>query len=310
VEAEGEVKKMKKIETSIIILTKNAGNNFKKTLDKVFSQKYKNFEVIIIDSSSSDNTLDIAKKYPVKIIKIEQEEFGHGKTRNLGARLAKGKYVVYLTQDAIPKNNIWLSELITPLKNKKIAGVYSRQVSKENEKEIEKFFYFSLYPDKSKIWARNNFTQGDNIFSDESSAIKREVWLKHPFNDKIILAEDYYWAQEVLKKGYKLIYRSSSQVIHSHSYSLGQLFKRNFDIGVAYKIIYFSKEKRKSFFKKGIRIFWNETRYLIKNGKAYLVPYAILKDTTKYIAVIIGKNSNILPKSINKMLSNYPRYWR
>ena len=92
-------------EASIIILTRNAGYNFKNTLDKIFSQKYKNFEVIIIDSASTDNTLDIAKQYSVKIKKIKAEDFGHGKTRNLGAKLATGKYVIYITHDAIPKDN-------------------------------------------------------------------------------------------------------------------------------------------------------------------------------------------------------------
>ena len=300
---------MKNIEASIVILTKNAGDNFKQTLDNVFSQKYKSFEVIIIDSSSLDNTLEIAKKYPVKIIKIKADDFGHGKTRNLGAKLSKGKYVIFLTQDAIPKNNLWLSELIKPLKDKEIAGVYSRQIPKENEKAIEKFFYFSLYPDKNKVWDWNSFTQGDNIFSDVSSAIKKDILLKYPFNNSIIVTEDYDWAVRVLKKRYKLIYNSKSEVIHSHSYGLIRLFKRNFDIGVSYKTVYNSKEKQDGFFKKGIKIFGNEIKYLIKHRKFYLIPYAILKDATKFIAVTIGKNSNYIPNSINKRLSNYQRYW-
>lgn len=301
---------MKKIEASIVILTKNAGSNFNQTLDNVFSQKYKDFEVIIIDSSSTDNTLDIAKQYPVKITKIKAEEFGHGKTRNLGAKLSKGKYIVYITHDAVPKNNNWLSELIKPLKEKKIAGVYSRQVPKENEKAIEKSFYLSLYPDKDKLWNWNNFTQGDNIFSDASSAIKREIWKKYPFNDEILISEDYYWAQKVLKKRYKIIYNSKSEVIHSHSYGLKKLFKRNFDMGVAYKTIYQNKDKQKGFFKKGMKIMEGEMKSLIKNGKFYLIPYALLKDATKFVAVTIGKNSNNLPKFVNKLFSNYPRYWK
>ena len=301
---------MKTPESSIIILTKNAGNNFKRTLDNVFSQKYKNFEVIIIDSSSSDNTLDIAKKYSTKIIKIKAEDFGHGKTRNIGVKLAKGKYIIFLTQDAVPKNDIWISELIKPLRDKNIAGVYSRQIPRENEKIIDRFFYLSLYSDKSKIWNWNNFTQGDNIFSDVSSAIKRDFLLKFPFSNTIILAEDYEWAQKILKQRYNIMYNSKSEVIHSHSYNLINLSKRNFDIGVSYRTIYSSKEKQVGFFKKGMKILSNEMKYLIKNRKAYLMPYAILKDATKYVAIIMGKNSNHMPNCVNRRLSNYPRYWR
>ncbi|GAG06643.1 unnamed protein product, partial [marine sediment metagenome] len=104
--------------TSIIILTKNAGNEFEKLLDAVFSQSSKDFEVVLIDSGSTDKTLEIAKGFPVRIHKIKPESFDHGGTRNLGAKLAKGKYLVYLTQDAIPANRMWLENLIKPLKNK------------------------------------------------------------------------------------------------------------------------------------------------------------------------------------------------
>jgi len=304
---------MKQINVSIVILTKNAGKNFKKVLDGIFSQSFKSFEVIIIDSNSTDNTLEIAKQYPTKIIKIKPEEFGHGRTRNLGAELAKGKYVVYLTHDAIPKNKSWLSELIKPFKDKKIAGVYSRQIPRKNENEIDKFFYFGLYPNKDKVWTSNNYSQGDNIFSDASSAIKKELLLKYPFNDDIIVTEDYEWAQRILKKRYKIFYNSKSQIIHYHSYNLPSLFRRCFDIGVSYKKIYNSKNKNKNtnldFIKNGLKIHIQEVKYLIKHKSAYLIPYAILKDATKFIAVSLGKNSHLLPNSINKRFSNYRRYW-
>lgn len=306
----GNLKSINMVETSILILTKNAGDSFKQTLDKVFSQKYKNFEVLVIDSSSSDNTLEIARKYNLRIVKIKSEEFGHGKTRNLGVKLSKGKYIVFLTQDAIPNNNNWLSELINPLKNNKIVGVYSRQLPKENEKIIEKFFYYSLYPNKDKTWDWNKFSQGDNIFSDVSSAIRRETLTKYPYNNEIILAEDYDWAVKMLEQKKKIFYNSKSEVIHSHSYNLKQIFKRNFDIGVAYKTIYNNESKKKGFFKKGTKIFFNEIKYLVKHGKIYLIPYAVVKDMTKYIAVCLGKKSNYLPNWLNKRFSNYQRYWK
>ena len=80
------------IDVSIIIPTKNAGNEFDKSLSRIFTQKTKyRYEVIVIDSASTDTTLKIIAKYPVRLIKIKPEEFGHGKTRNLGAGLAKGQ---------------------------------------------------------------------------------------------------------------------------------------------------------------------------------------------------------------------------
>jgi rhamnosyltransferase len=301
---------MKIPETSIIILTLNSENKIEKSLKAIFSQKYKDFEVIIIDSESHDNTLKIASKYPVRIVKIKAKEFGHGKTRNLGARLARGKYITFMTDDAVPKDSSWLSELIKPLKDKNVVGAYARQVPRENENLSDKFFYLSLYPNKPKVWNWNNFTQGDNLFSDVSSIVKKDIFLKSPFKKDIIVTEDYEWASRKLKEGYKIVYASKAEVIHSHSYTLGKLFKRNFDIGVSYKSIFLEKTKQKGFFKKGIKMVSEEIKFLAKNKKIYLIPYSLFKDAIKYLAVTLGKHSNLLPNFINKRLSNYPRYWK
>jgi glycosyltransferase involved in cell wall biosynthesis len=300
---------MKRIEVSIIILTKNAGSTFKNVLEGVMSQDYKFFETIIIDSGSTDDTLKLAKKYPLKIINIQPSEFGHGKTRNLGAKIAKGKYVVYLTHDAIPKNSKWLSELIKPLKEKKIVGVYGRQIPKENENILDKFFYISIYSKKDHSWRSNKVYQGDNIFSDVNSAIKKDVLVKYPFNDNIIVSEDYEWAHRVLKKGYEIFYNSKATVIHSHSYSIRVLFKRNFDIGVSYKEIYM-KNHDPNFIKKGIRIHLKELNYLVKAGYLQKIPYCIIKDFVKLIAVTLGKNEHLIPKYIKIRFSNYREHWK
>ena len=108
------------VEVSIIILTKNARNQFRDVLKAIFSQntKYK-FEVIVVDSGSTDETLKIAKEFDTKLFQIPPEEFGHGKTRNYGAKLAKGKFLIYLTQDAIPSETNWLDQLLKLLRIRK-----------------------------------------------------------------------------------------------------------------------------------------------------------------------------------------------
>ena len=300
---------MKEIEASIIILTKNAGCTFKNVLEGVISQDYKTFETIIIDSGSTDDTLKLAKKYPLKIISIKPSEFGHGKTRNLGVKVAKGKYVVYLTHDAIPKNSKWLSELIKPLKEKKIAGVYGRQTPKENENILDKLFYTSIYPKKDHSWRSNKVYQGDNIFSNVNSAIIKDILEKYPFNDSIIVSEDYEWAHRVLKKGYEIFYNSKATVVHSHSYSIRSLFKRNFDIGVSYKEVY-KKNYDSNFIRKGIRIYLEELNYLIKAGYLWKIPHCTIKDFIKFTAVTLGKNEHLIPKYFKVKFSNYREYWK
>lgn len=221
----------KSVNVSIIIPAKNEEENIGKCLEAVYNQEtgYR-FEVIVIDSGSSDRTPDIVKRYPaVQLVEIQSREFGHGKTRNLGAEGSKGDYIVFLNADAIPVDKNWLNPLIDPLtKDKKIAGVYSRHIPKEGchlymVRDIQK-----TMPGKPMV--RSQAKPFDfMIFSTVSCAIPRDIWKEYPFKDAIIIAEDQEWADRVLEQGLKIVYEPASRVYHSHNYTPHQLFenKRN-----------------------------------------------------------------------------------
>jgi len=132
---------MSEIEVSIIIPTKDGATHLEKVLEMIYAQAHEQpFEVIVIDSGSTDGTLDIVKRYPARLVEIRPEDFGHGKTRNLGAELAEGKYLVFVTQDAIPATNRWLYSLLRNLELPEVAGVYGRQVPMEDTNPMESFF--------------------------------------------------------------------------------------------------------------------------------------------------------------------------
>ena len=120
------MKNEKNSKVSVIIRTYNEEKDIEECLTKIYNQSHKHFEVIIVDSESEDKTLETVKKFPVRIIKIKKEDFTFGKSLNLGCSKAKGEYLVSLSAHAIPLTNFWLANLIRPLKNKKIAGVYGR----------------------------------------------------------------------------------------------------------------------------------------------------------------------------------------
>src|SRR4030042_1234198 len=114
---------------SIILLVKNGQATLEEVLKKVFSQAIQEiFEVIAIDSGSTDRSKDILARFPVRVEKLPPESFNHGETRNLGARLSGGKYLVYLTQDATPQDDKWLGRLIQPFEEDPlVAGAFSSQ---------------------------------------------------------------------------------------------------------------------------------------------------------------------------------------
>ena len=111
---------------SIIIRTKNEERWIGSCLNAIYEQDYKNFEIIIVDNESNDNTLRIINNYKIsKILKIKN--FLPGKALNLGIKKIKRINNCLFVWSLYSQNNKWLSRLISPLKNKNVAGVYGKQ---------------------------------------------------------------------------------------------------------------------------------------------------------------------------------------
>ena len=120
------------IDVSIIIPARNEAKGIRQCLTSILSQKTSyHYEIILIDSGSTDGTVVIAKEFPITLIEIKPEEFGHGKSRALGGRLAKGNILVFTTADAYPARNDWLDTLCSDLNDPVVAGVYSRWIPKQ-----------------------------------------------------------------------------------------------------------------------------------------------------------------------------------
>lgn len=296
------------MKVSIILLTLNAGERFKHLLKSIYDQSYKDYEVILIDSCSTDNTIEYAKKYPINILIIDKKEFGHGKTRNLGAQIAKGEYVIYLTQDAIPTNNMWLENLIKSFDNPEVAGTYSRQIPNKEASSIDKFNYDEDYPCTNRVINKMNGTKYNVIFSDVSSAVRRSVLLNNPYPENIIVSEDLGWAIDVITKGYQIVYSSESKVHHSHAYSLTQIFRVTFDQGVSFNQI-FTKKGDKHLMKNNKKRVLRKYKYLFHSRSIKSIPYALTIDLLKLSAIRLGSMHASIPKSILRKLSNTPNYW-
>ncbi|HDS09417.1 MAG TPA: glycosyltransferase family 2 protein, partial [Firmicutes bacterium] len=228
-------------DVSIIIPVKNGERYLKQVLSSIFLQITDlNYEVIVIDSGSSDRSLEIISGFPVRLIKIAPRDFGHGKTRNYGASFAKGKIIVFITQDAVPKGRYWLSNLIkTYSMDEKLAGVYCRQIPRpfENPVSVEGIRNWIAGKDEFKITEISSEAEYNRLsslekrllinFDNVASSMKKSVWEQFRLPEATFAA-DHQWAKNVLLNGYKIAFQPESTVVHSHDRNAAYEFKRRF----------------------------------------------------------------------------------
>ncbi len=250
-----------KMKTSIIIRTHNHGKMLERLLDKIkIQKKLKDYEIIVIDSSSIDNIKEIAKKEGCRIININPKEFSHAYTFNLGAEKAKGEIILYASVDIIPKGEFWFYNLIKHFKDKKVAGVFSKQEPIPNFNTIEEFKIKRMFPEKGKSVV---------TFSNASGALRKSIWEKIKYDEKIpfqhIGGEDQTLAKEIKKRGFKIIYEPKSIVYHSHKYPLKSRIRS------AYMIELHKKEVQK----------WNKDVEILNYKKLDLAKYLIRKKAYK-----------------------------
>ncbi|MGA2159074.1 MAG: glycosyltransferase family A protein [Dehalococcoidia bacterium] len=282
------------VDTSIIILTKNGGDNFPRLLERIYSQQYTgSYEVIVIDSGSTDGTLEATRKYPLKLIEIKPEEFHHGRTRNLGADMAEGSYLVYITQDALPLNNDWLQKLTDNFLDARVAMVVGRQIPREDTKPPEKFTYFYDFPDfRLRIEpGAKDYYHNNNFVSDSNSAFRKDVLQRLRFSESIVMAEDKELAARILAENYVIIYDPQAAVIHSHDFSLKEIFERALDYGVSLRQGAGAiAGPGKSIMTKVFEVTGSKLRYLNEQRGWLYLPFMILYDFCFYLGFHLGKS--------------------
>lgn len=299
---------------SIVIPTYNASKHLPSLLTRLESQTIKDYELIIIDSSSSDNTVEIARSYGAKIFIIAQSEFDHGKTRELGAKKSKGDVIIYLTQDALPCNEYTIENMIKVFdKDGEIGAVFGRQLPYCKASVFAQHLRLFNYPDTSYTRVLEDREQYgirtaffSNSFSAYSKSALEEIGY---FKDGLISGEDTCAAAMMLLKGKKIAYVAEAKVFHSHNYTIGQDFRRYFDMGIFHKsqdwlLVEFSKPQGEA-----VKYIKSEMKFLWKQKKLGSFPEFILRNAMKFLGYMLGSQYGRLPKGIVKRLSMNRSWW-
>jgi len=297
---------------SIIIPTFNAEKYLPDLLEKLNNQTV-SFELIIIDSSSTDTSVSIAKQYTNNIIIIPQIEFDHGGTRTKAAKVASGEIIVFLTQDALPYDNQSIEKILEPFKDEKIGAAYGKQLAYEETslfgKHLREFnytntSYIRILDDKEKYGIKTTFLS-DSFAAYRRSALEKVNW----FKDGLIVGEDNYAGAKILLENYALAYCSGAKVYHSHSYTIIDEFKRYFDIGVFHKrenwiLKTFGKAEG-----EGGKYVKSEFNYLLKYHAYHRIPEFFIRNGMKYLGYKLGQKHESLPLKLVKKLSLHRSWW-
>lgn len=208
-------------ETSIIIRTLNEEKHLGNLLQSLKEQEYQDFEVVVVDSGSKDKTIDIARAFGARIIEIESRDFTFGYALNVGCKVGKGKYFVFASAHVLPVHKDWLSNLVLPFENEKVAMVYGRQVGTKNSKFSERIDFQRLFG-KSSVNSKVPLNYANNA----NSAVRKSLWEQEHFDEYLFGLEDIDWARKWSKKEYIIHYEPTAPVYHIHEEKWSQVFNR------------------------------------------------------------------------------------
>lgn len=301
---------------SVVIPVKDGGSGLIGCLEAVRAQALdEEVEVIVVDSGSTDGSLEAARARGAHVLEIPAEEFSHGASRNLGAGAAAGEVLAFLSQDAVPVGTDWLARLTAPLRaDPGLAGVYGRQLPHEGATPPESYFLNFLYgPGRRRQRADSEaqLSMDTTLFSNVNAAIPRNIWQRHPFVEDIVMSEDQEWSRRVLLAGYAIGYEPGAVVRHSHNYTIRAAFQRFFDSGASSSRAYMAGRRHSSRVLRAAaaRYALGELGWLWRTRQRRWIPYAVMYESSKMLGLLAGTNHERIPLELKRRMSAIPAWW-
>ncbi|MGF6991059.1 rhamnosyltransferase [Lachnospiraceae bacterium PF1-21] len=301
---------MSNIIYDVIVPTYMPDENLGKLISRLTKQKLKPNRIIIINTESGHALKDYQD---VEVVTISRNEFDHGGTRDLGMCLTKAPFVLMMTQDALPIDDLLATELLEPFKDGAVAVAYAQQLPNADTNIIERYTRMFNYPEDSKVKSLADIDElGIKTFfcSNVCAMYKRDIYNKNGgFTKRTIFNEDMIYAGQVIKAGYKVAYQARAKVIHAHNYTGRQQLKRNFDLAVSQvdhpEVFAGIKSEQ-----EGIKLVKRTLKYLVEQRKYKEIVPLIYKSGCKYLGYRLGKMYRHLPCFFIKHLTMNQGYWK
>jgi rhamnosyltransferase len=297
---------------SVIIPTLRAEGYVADITRSLSGQTLRPNELIVIDSASEDGTVEAFENTGAKLVRIERDQFHHATVRNLGARLATGDIVVFMTQDALPVAPDCLERLVAPLRSGEASASFARQVPGPGATPLERFARETNYPSESRtVGFADARSLGSRafFFSNSFSAVTRRAFEElGGFPEHTVMNEDMLFAARLLREGHRIAYVAEARVEHHHDYDVMQTFRRYFDIGA---VFYQARDEL-----AGLPLAGDGARYvgklltrLTEERNYHWIPVALAESAAKLAGLALGRQCHRLPRSWTKLMSMHPHYW-
>ena len=303
----------------VIIPTYKPDETFKKLVSLLERQTVPVNRIIVMNTEEKYmealhiGTRFLADHKKLSIHHLSRKEFDHGKTRNQGASRSNADILVFMTQDAVPNDEMLIEKLTAPLSDSKIACAYARQLPAADATVTERLTRDFNYPSKAHIKTKKDLEKlgiktyfCSNVCCAYNARIFREL---KGFVNRTIFNEDMIYAAKAIENGYGIAYSADACVVHSHNYSGKQQFHRNFDLGV-------SQAEHPEIFEgissesEGIRMVKDTVAKLKAAGAEKEIPAYVYTTGCKYIGYRLGKMYKKLPNWVIMKCTMSPLYFR
>jgi rhamnosyltransferase len=229
------------VQATVVLPVKNGAAFLPELLPLLTAQVVEGgLEILAIDSGSADGSVELLEAHAVRTLRIPAESFDHGETRNLGAREARGRVVVFLTQDALPADEHVARRLVEAVEHDpRVAGAFARQKPRPDadpltRRDLQGWVAARTEP-RTTFLADPQQLEGLPpleryalcVFDNVASAVRRQTLLEHPFAPTRF-GEDLEWGYRMLRLGHGLAYVPEAVVVHSHPRSARALYRRNY----------------------------------------------------------------------------------
>ena len=217
---------------SVAIPVLNGGPLLADVLDAVAAQDVdRPVEIVVIDSGSTDGSVELARRHGARVEQIPRAEFSHGGTRNRLMELATGDHVAFLTQDSVPAGRGWLAALLNGFTlADDVALVFGPHRPRDDASPMVRRELIELFARFGDARVDRSADGGGPapFFSSANGAVARWAWERVPFRD-VAYAEDMVLARDMLAAGFAKAYVPDAAVVHSHDLPPLKAFRRYFD---------------------------------------------------------------------------------